>query len=284
MQKFCLINLLIYLSCLIVSSYSFILDPKFHQKVQIKSTFVFPPPISSGILSTNIIYVHENNDIILSNYNKNNKNEEAMVGGDILIERISSRSRVLDLRVFRGFSMSSSEFVRKQYNENNILISNDESILQLTSSYNDNGTDISVIGKSPVQFVAVVNTGNAKELEVNHHVHSRTNGVIASIDAQIKLNDDNYHKDSNINDIPITNDYVSLKNLNVHEDFRRRGIASALVKMVKMYAKENKINTVMLEVEYSNKNAIRLYQREGFQFMEKMEGIGGTMVYIDQNS
>jgi len=283
MQKLCVINLIIHLSCLIVSSYSFILDPKFHQKVQIKSTFVFPPPISSGILSTNI-YVHENNDIILSNNNKNNKNVEVMVGGDILIERVSSRSRVLDLRVFRGFSMSSSEFVRKQYIDNNIIISNDESILQLTSSYNDNGTDISVIGKSPVQFVAVVNTGNAKELEVNHRVHSRTNGVIASIDAQIKVNDDNYHKDSNINVIPITNDYVSLKNLNVHEDFRRRGIASALVKMVKMYAKENKINTVMLEVEYSNKNAIRLYQREGFQFMEKMEGIGGTMVYIDQNS
>ena len=191
---------------------------------------------------------------------------------NISIERISSRNRILDGRVFRGFSISASEYKQKMCIEKNITISEEEAVHDLTLSYDDDGKDTTLCGSPVMQFVAVV---SHDKLQNYPSIHKRTNGVIAVIDAQIKQK----NKMGGDQEMNLPWPHVSLKNLNVHEDFRRRGIASALVQEVRKFTRDEDIHWIVLEVEYSNYNAITLYQKEGFEFLGGEEGIvGGRMV------
>ena len=55
-----------------------------------------------------------------------------------------------------------------------------------------------------------------------------------------------------------------ITNIAVHPDFRGRGIATALVKCLDGYARENDLAMITLEVRCSNSTAIGIYRREGF--------------------
>lgn len=56
-----------------------------------------------------------------------------------------------------------------------------------------------------------------------------------------------------------------ISNVAVHPAYRRRGIASALLREVTEYAEKHKITRVTLEVRASNRAAIALYERAGFE-------------------
>lgn len=63
--------------------------------------------------------------------------------------------------------------------------------------------------------------------------------------------------------------YLSLEeaeitNVAVAPEFRRRGIASALLTEIKREAAERGVTSLVLEVRVSNQNAIRLYEKHGF--------------------
>ena len=63
--------------------------------------------------------------------------------------------------------------------------------------------------------------------------------------------------------------YLSLEegeitNVAVAPEFRRRGIADALLTEIKREAAERGVTSLVLEVRVSNQNAIRLYEKHGF--------------------
>ena len=66
-------------------------------------------------------------------------------------------------------------------------------------------------------------------------------------------------------------DFIYLDDLSVSEDYRNRGIGSALIKNAEMFAKENEINVIVFHVEKSNVDAYRLYERLGYN-SDKEEG------------
>lgn len=65
----------------------------------------------------------------------------------------------------------------------------------------------------------------------------------------------NYHK--------ITDEY-HIANIAVSENFRRKGIACALIEEVVCTAKNNNINGITLEVGENNAAAVNLYKKLGF--------------------
>ena len=61
-----------------------------------------------------------------------------------------------------------------------------------------------------------------------------------------------------------TVDEGQITNVAVHPDYRRRGMGDALVRALLRYAKDERMDTVTLEVRASNHAAIALYRRNGF--------------------
>lgn len=56
-----------------------------------------------------------------------------------------------------------------------------------------------------------------------------------------------------------------ITNVAVAKDFRRRGVAGALIASFLAYAQENHLAFLTLEVRRSNSGAIRLYEKYGFR-------------------
>lgn len=59
-------------------------------------------------------------------------------------------------------------------------------------------------------------------------------------------------------------DEVHVTNLAVHPDFRRRGIATGLIRDVLRFASEKEVRRIILEVRRSNLEAQNLYRNFGF--------------------
>lgn len=59
-------------------------------------------------------------------------------------------------------------------------------------------------------------------------------------------------------------DEVHLHNLAVKKEYRRNGLALALMEMMKKIAAEHKVRAQTLEVRESNNEAIKLYRKCGF--------------------
>lgn len=57
----------------------------------------------------------------------------------------------------------------------------------------------------------------------------------------------------------------NILNIATREEFKNKGVASALINFVFQLAKQRKFKSVWLEVRYSNNVAIELYQKLGFQ-------------------
>lgn len=63
-----------------------------------------------------------------------------------------------------------------------------------------------------------------------------------------------------------------IANVAVHPDFRRRGIATALVRRVLLYARRNRMAFLTLEVRESNAGAIGCYRKLGFGEVGRRKG------------
>ncbi len=67
-------------------------------------------------------------------------------------------------------------------------------------------------------------------------------------------------------------DDCEIMNIAVLSDFRKKGIASAVLHCLILKAKEKGCNTVTLEVAENNENAISLYKKFGFFEVGKRKG------------
>ena len=63
-----------------------------------------------------------------------------------------------------------------------------------------------------------------------------------------------------------------ITNVATHPDFRRRGLASALLEALKREAAERGIESIFLEVRRSNTAARELYQKQGFEVIGERKG------------
>jgi ribosomal-protein-alanine N-acetyltransferase len=58
--------------------------------------------------------------------------------------------------------------------------------------------------------------------------------------------------------------------IDVHPEYRRRGLGAALLEFAETQAKESGATAVTLQVETTNTSAIRLYHRLGYEKMRKL--------------
>ena len=277
---------------------------------------------------------------------------------DIYMERVMTKSRALDVLVFRGLQkMSAAEWLQEkqqnkkkepeqQQEQEQQLWTMKQVVNELMKRYNDRGDPIhsSVIITQqetnkllPIQYVAIVNVSKYKDNNIhddnNNNLHysiQRTNGVVGVIRAQVcnvvtttmtrkevttnrltnrQVTDDDKNKKENnslvLNRIPprpfnkTTDPHIYLSNLRVHEQFRRCGIASALIDTVlkeqdfyyyyyynnNYYYHHNNFATkhnrssssrsllllllpIVLTVDCQNQAALNLYQKKfGFVFL-----------------
>ena len=114
-----------------------------------------------------------------------------------------------------------------------------------------------------VQFAAVVASKEATATDVND-----VSVVVGAIDAQVEAS-----VRARTFELP---DRVHVKNLRVHENYRRKGIGRALLSAVEQFALGETTRTatpeaVTLKVEqHSNPKAVQLYEQEGFVFQEQV--------------
>ena len=81
-------------------------------------------------------------------------------------ERVSSRQRILDLLVFRGFSISANEYISQQLQMNNIVLSYQDAVLHLTSAFDDEGRDKKLVEYSK-KNIGITNSN----ISFDHVVH-----------------------------------------------------------------------------------------------------------------
>lgn len=62
-------------------------------------------------------------------------------------------------------------------------------------------------------------------------------------------------------------DTVEIKRMFVHPDFREKGIASAVLKELELWAGENNYSSCVLETGANNPKAIALYRRSGYEII-----------------
>lgn len=80
-------------------------------------------------------------------------------------------------------------------------------------------------------------------------------------------------------DVKIMGGRAKVMGLAVEEEFRGRGIGSALLSKAIEVAKQRGCNLVYLKVKRSNARAVRLYERHGFVFRKEVER-NGESVYV----
>ena len=210
-----------------------------------------------------------------------NHNDE----NDFFIETASTKARALDVKVFRGSTVSAKEYVLEQRQRGNEMTEN-EAIDALMKNYNDGEYIFNPPHyEAEAYFVAVYNGATNNSIEEN--AFDRTNGVVGVVSAQLRRrspliagpssNDENENDslDSTaLPSVPIPSPHIYVAYMRVDDKMRRRGVGIELLLAVKEYAKtwgeEMDENIPMvLSVDNDNVGAIRLYEMFGFEYLEK---------------
>lgn len=196
----------------------------------------------------------------------------------IHIERVSTKKRALDVKCFRGFKISSSEYIQKSSDTFKDM-TEDEAIDILMMGYDDNGDIINHVSRHEREayFVAVYNSSRTDE-ESNRlrKLFTKQNGVIGVVSAQIRnrqvINTGNAI-DQKVSDLDMeqltSQPHVYLANMKVDENMRRQGVASDLLSTVRSYAESHGVEVILLDVDNENVGAIKLYLHNGYQSIYK---------------
>ena len=212
---------------------------------------------------------------------------------DFFIEKVSTKARALDVRVFRGFSMSAVEYVSEQHSAGK-KVSETMAIDYLMKNYDEHGQYIfkrkGMHQNDPINdFIAIYNgTQATTDMSI-----SRQNGLAGVVSTKLchtpppVVGPDIDGTPSMLllsSTVPIPSSHLYVANLRVDDSMQRRGIGMALLTTIKDY-----VNTLalvrgsniplILSVESDNTVATNLYQKFGFEYLEKNSD-WGTMILV----
>ena len=212
---------------------------------------------------------------------------------DFSIERVSTKARALDVKVFRGFSMSAAEYISEQHELGN-EVSETMAVDRLMKNYNENGqyvmkqNNINLMqNESEDYFIALYNgTDTLCESSM-----ARQNGLAGCVRTQLnrqlplKVGPSSDGTPSTIALSPtvtIPSSHLYVANMRVGGSMRRRGIGMALLSSIKDYVStlgEDKDIPLVLSVDSDNVGAIQLYEKFGFEYLERNSD-WGTMILL----
>lgn len=199
---------------------------------------------------------------------------------DYIIEHITMKDEaLLDVGLFRGLGRAASSIEHSQSIGTNDM-SIKESIAFFMTNYDSN---LPPHYEAESYFVALYN-GTNDELRCSF---AGQNGIVGIVSAQIRRRapliagpsnsgeDDDGDDSTALPSVPLPSPHVYIANMRVDDKMRRKGIGLALLSSVQEYARswskemgEDSIPLV-LSVDSDNKAAIRLYERFGFEYIEK---------------
>ena len=223
------------------------------------------------------------------------------------IEKVNTKRRALDVKVFRDFTLPIKEFIL-EHNRNllndatrtgsgvqsDLALSEDDALNLLMPGYDESGTYTKLRAyqtdyEAEVYFAAIYcpeicNEPGKEETNtnINSQLFERANGVVGVIGAQIRhrsslkasssINSIEHH--TTIPAVKMPYPHLYLANMRVHDLLRRRGIGQGLLSFAVEYAKtlssknENNIPLV-LTVDNDNTGAVSMYEKFGFEYIER---------------
>ena len=213
---------------------------------------------------------------------------------DFFIEKVCTKARALDVKVFQGLSMSAAEYISEQH-EIGIEVSETMAIDHLMKNYDDSGHYVMksnnnhLLQLDPEEyFIALYNgTDTLRDLSM-----ARQNGLAGVVRMQLKRQPPLIVGPSSDGTpsilvlsptvtIPSTHLYVA--NMRVGDNMQRRGIGMALLSSIKDYAStlglEYRDIPLVLSVDSDNFAAIQLYEKFGFEYLERNSD-WGTMILL----
>jgi ribosomal protein S18 acetylase RimI-like enzyme len=211
---------------------------------------------------------------------------------DYFIEMVSTKARALDVKVFQGFSISAAEYISQQRVIGN-EISEIMAIDHLMKNYNDNGhyvmkSDNNLVQNKPEDYFIALYNGTDAVYDVSM---ARQNGIVGLVRTQLRRqppiavgpSSDGTPSISVLSlTIPIPSSHLYLSNMRVGDNMKRRGIGMALLSSIKDYVStlgEHESIPLVLSVDNDNLGAIGLYEKFGFEYLEKNSD-WGTMILI----
>ncbi|KAL7507607.1 hypothetical protein ACHAXN_010208 [Cyclotella atomus] len=201
---------------------------------------------------------------------------------DFYIEMVSTKARALDVKVFRGLSKSAAEYISEQHEMGN-EISETIAIDHLMKNYNDNGHYIVesynnlLLPHEPEDYFIALYNGTDSMYGASM---ARQNGIAGLVRTQL------CHRPPSVlvlpSTVPISSTHMYVSNMRVGDNMQRRGIGMALLSYIKDYVSsldEDKNIPLVLSVDSDNIGAIRLYEKFGFEYLER-NNEWGTMILI----
>jgi len=128
-----------------------------------------------------------------------------------------------------------------------------EEVIDRLKPFLDESSEI--CGQGLIQFVAIFPKDINDEQDSNIGEFGSVTGVVGTVDAQIKLKGDSCY-DPSEDDMPWP--HICIKNLAVHKEARRQGIASALVQAIADYASEQGVNAIVLHVDSGKSRLMKI--------------------------
>jgi len=122
-----------------------------------------------------------------------------------------------------------------------------------------------LLRKQDMGFIATIS--NNDDNVPDQRFFAPSNGVIATVDAQLRNSPDSPKGVRTIDDYP---SHLHIKNMDVHYKKRRQGVGFALLESIAEHAKtKTDAKLLTLEVEAINQNAVQLYRKFGFETRDK---------------
>lgn len=119
-----------------------------------------------------------------------------------------------------------------------------------------------LLRKQDMGFVAI----STSDDEVNQKIYAPSNGVLATVDAQLRNSPDSPTGVRTVEGLP---SHMHIKNMDVHYKKRRQGVGQALLELIIEHAKtQTDAKALTLEVLGANQPAVQLYRKFGFEARE----------------
>jgi len=214
---------------------------------------------------------------------------------DFFIEKVSTKARALDVRVFRGFSISAEEYISEQHSVGN-TVSEFMAVDHLMQNYDEQGHYITknnnnnnnLVQNEPEDYFIALYNGTDTLCDLSM---ARQNGLAGLVRTQLRRQPPLIVGPSSDGTpsilvlpptVTIPSSHLYVANMRVGDTMQRRGIGMALLSSIKDYVDtlgEDRNIPLVLSVDSDNLGAIQLYEKFGFEYLERNSD-WGTMILI----